>query len=238
MPDASQINALCSFRRLLCCVTCAVTARDLCYSFHRPVIFIYKQLPRFTSSPQWNIKSYTSVFNKFCASTYNVIPFKCTYCLYIYPYTISWDVLTRWMTASMQSLTHYSIIYFTLGSIMSFEHVKSNMSRYSLVKRFSNWLAGWLASKPQNRRRTALPVLLRFQSELLTILCKFLFNILYPWTRIRQRSAEGCAVARGLRDINISVIYGQGGRGIGQHYSISYLRLELQWAFTAVRARR
>lgn len=33
---------------------------DLCYSFHKLVIFIYKQLPRFTSSPQRNIKWYTS----------------------------------------------------------------------------------------------------------------------------------------------------------------------------------
>lgn len=41
-------------------------------------------------------------------------------------------------------------------------------------------------------------------------------------------SAKGCGKRAGSRDINISVIYGQGGRGIGQHYSISYLKLNLQ----------
>lgn len=41
-------------------------------------------------------------------------------------------------------------------------------------------------------------------------------------------TGRGATDVRGLRDINISVIYGRGGRGIGQHYSISYLRLGLQ----------
>lgn len=100
----------------------------------------------------------------------------------------------------------------------------------------SRLAGGVQTSKPQNRRATASLALLRFQSELLTILCMFLFNILYPWTRIRPGRGRGCAEPRGARDINISVIYGQGGRGIGQHYSISYLRLGLQWAFTAARA--
>lgn len=61
----------------------------------------------------------------------------------------------------------------------------------------------WTACKAANRRIDAQPhrlALLRFQSELLTILCMFLFNILYPWTRIRLgrvRVSGRCAGGEG-----------------------------------------
>lgn len=56
----------------------------------------------------------------------------------------------------------------------------------------------------------------------------FLFNILYPSDANKPLKAQEGGWERAARDINISVIYGGGGRGIGQHYSNSYLRLGLQ----------